>query len=91
MVANIICSIKLTLKLTGVRSKFKTIFFFFFKTVEFFADVFSCNPLTLYQRKMYKFRIPRKNQHWVYFYHSNLKVGQFGPPPVALGLNATWV
>ena len=34
---------------------------------------------------MYKFRIPRKNQHWVYFYHSNLKVGPFGPPPVDLG------
>jgi hypothetical protein len=43
------------------------------------------------KEKMYKFRIPRKNQHWVYFYYSNLKVGQFGPPPVALGLNATWV
>ena len=37
---------------------------------------------------MYKFRTPRKNQHWVYFYHSNLKVGPFGPPPVALGLSA---
>ena len=24
--------------------------------------------------------------HWVYFCHSNLKVGPFGPPPVALGL-----
>ena len=24
---------------------------FSFKTVDFFADVFSCNPLTLYQRK----------------------------------------
>ena len=35
---------------------------------------------------MYKFRIPKKNQHWVYFYHSNLKVGPFGPPPVALEL-----
>ena len=23
----------------------------------------------------------------VYFYHSNLKVGPVGPPPVALGLN----
>ena len=23
---------------------------------------------------MYRFRIPRTNQHWVYFYHSNLKV-----------------
>ena len=39
------------------------------------------------KEKMYKFRIPRKNQHWVYFYHSNLKVGPFGPPAVALGLN----
>ena len=36
---------------------------------------------------MYKFSIPRKNQHWVYFYHSNLKVGPFGPPLVALGLS----
>ena len=38
------------------------------------------------KEKVYKFRIPRKNQHWVYFYHSNLKVGPFGPPPVALEL-----
>ena len=36
------------------------------------------------KEKMYKFRIPRKNQHWGYFYHSNLKVGPFGPPPVTL-------
>ena len=35
---------------------------------------------------MYKFRTPRKNEPWVYFYYSNLKVGPFGPPPVALGL-----
>ena len=40
------------------------------------------------KEKMYKFRIPRKNKHWVYFYHSNLKEGPFGPPPVALGVNA---
>ena len=53
---------------------------------EVLPDVFSCNPVTLYQRKIYKSKIPRKNQHWVYFYHSNLKVGPFGPPPVALGL-----
>ena len=52
----------------------------------FFADAFSCNPLTLYQRKMYKFIIPRKNWHWVYFDHSNLTVVPFGPPLVALGL-----
>ena len=38
------------------------------------------------KEKMYKFRIPRKNQHWVNFCHANLKVGPFGPPPVALGL-----
>ena len=35
---------------------------------------------------MYKYIIPRKNQHWVYFHHSNSKVEPFGPTPVALGL-----
>ena len=39
------------------------------------------------KEKMYKFKMPRKNQHWVYSYHSNLKVGPFSPPPVALGLH----
>ena len=30
-----------------------------------------------------------KNRPWVYFIHSNLEVGPFGPPPVALGLIAS--
>ena len=38
------------------------------------------------KENMYTFRIPRKNQHWVYFDHLNLKLGPFGPPLIALGL-----
>ena len=76
------------LKLPGVRSKFKTKFFFFFFSK--LQNVLKMFPVAIHshciKEKMYKFRIPRKNQHWVYFYYSNLKVGPFGPPPVALGL-----
>ena len=43
----------LILKLQGVRSKFETKLYFIFlsKLNIFFADAFSCNPLTQYQRK----------------------------------------
>ena len=51
-----------------------------------FCRCFQLQSTHTVSKKMYKFRIPRKNQHWVYFYHSNLKVGPFGPSPVALVL-----
>ena len=41
---------------------------------------------TCIKEKMYKIKLPRKNQHWIYFYNSILKVWPFGHPPVALGL-----
>ena len=40
-------------KATGSQIKVQNqiLFNFSFKTVEFFSDVFSCNPFTLYQSK----------------------------------------
>ena len=79
----------LTLKLPGVRSKFKTKYYLIFLLKLYnFLHMFSVAIHSLcIKEKMYQFRIPRKNQQWVYFYLSNLKVGPFGPPPVALGSN----
>ena len=78
----------LTLKLPEVRSKFKTKFhFIFLSKLENFLQMFSVAiPSHCIKEKMYKFRKPRKNQHLVYFYPLNLKVGPFSPPPGALGL-----
>jgi hypothetical protein len=38
------------------------------------------------KKKCINLKYQEKNQHWVYFYHSNLKVRPFGPPLVAFGL-----
>ena len=60
------------------------LFLFSFKTVECLEDVFSCNPPALYQSKYTLIlNTEKKNQHSVYFQHSNFSVGPFGPSPVA--------
>ena len=73
----------LTLKLPRIRSKFKTEFnFIFLSKLQNFCQMFSVAIHSHFiKEKMSKFKIPRKNQHWVYFYHSNLKVGVIWPSP----------
>ena len=76
----------LTLKLLRDRSKFKIKYCFpFLSKLLNLMQMFSVAIHSHFiKENVYKFKIPRANQHSVYFLHSNLKVGLFGPPPSSL-------
>ena len=79
------CLALLTLKLLRDRSKFEIIFCFplLSKLQNCWQMFWFAIHSHLLKENIHKFKIPRKNQHSIYFSHSNLKVGPFGPPPVA--------